>query len=81
MNRTIFAGVLALAFAATAVCAQPAGAAGMRGACGADIQKLCAGIQPGGGRLLACIKEHKDQVSAPCKTAIAQAMAARKAEG
>jgi hypothetical protein len=81
MNRSMFAAALALTLIAGAAAAQPAGAAGLREACGADIQKLCAGVQPGGGRILQCIKEHAADVSPGCKTAIAQAMAARKAEG
>jgi hypothetical protein len=45
-----------------------------RTACAADIQKLCAGVAPGGGRILACLKQHKDQVSNGCKQAILSAM-------
>jgi hypothetical protein len=41
-----------------------------RAACGADIQKLCPGVQPGGGRILACLKQHKDEVSDACKQAV-----------
>jgi hypothetical protein len=37
------------------------------GPCKADAEKLCAGIQPGGGRIAACLREHKDQVSDACK--------------
>ena len=45
-----------------------------RSACAADVQKLCAGVQPGGGRVLACLKQHKDQVSDGCKQAVMGAM-------
>ena len=45
-----------------------------RTACAADIQKLCAGVAPGGGRILACLKQNKDQVSDGCKRAILSAM-------
>jgi hypothetical protein len=44
-----------------------------RAACETDIQKLCTGVQPGGGRILACLKQHKDQVSDGCKQAVAKA--------
>ena len=44
-----------------------------RAACDTDIQKLCLGVQPGGGRILACLKQHKDQVSAVCKQAVLKA--------
>ena len=47
--------------------------AAARAACEADIQKLCAGVKPGGGRILACLKQHKDQVSDGCKQAVVKA--------
>jgi len=34
-----------------------------------DAQKLCAGVQPGGGRIAACLKEHTDSLSDRCKQA------------
>jgi Cysteine rich repeat len=44
-----------------------------RAACDTDIQTLCSGVQPGGGRILACLKEHKDKVSDGCKKAVMKA--------
>jgi hypothetical protein len=41
-----------------------------RGACGADYQKYCVGTQPGGGRVVACLNQHRDQLGAACKKAI-----------
>ena len=41
----------------------------IRAACADDAQKLCAGVQPGGGRIVACLKEHKDSLSDRCKQA------------
>jgi hypothetical protein len=44
--------------------------------CAADIKKACAGIDPGGGRIVACIKEHLKDYSDVCKqrlSTIAQA--------
>ena len=49
-------------------------AGGPRGACKADFEKLCAGVQPGGGRIRECMKAHRDQISDACKTAIASRM-------
>ncbi len=49
--------------------------AALRAGCATDAQKLCAGVQPGGGRILACLKEHKDALSDQCKQAAAQAAA------
>jgi hypothetical protein len=47
--------------------------AAIRAACAEDTQKLCAGVQPGGGRIVACLKEHKDSLSDRCKQAAALA--------
>src|ERR1700685_2558889 len=47
--------------------------AAIRAACAEDAQKLCAGVQPGGGRIVACLKEHKDSLSDRCKQAAALA--------
>src|ERR1700674_1523400 len=43
--------------------------AAIQAACAEDAQKLCAGVQPGGGRIVACLKEHKDALSDRCKQA------------
>jgi hypothetical protein len=43
--------------------------AAIRAACAEDAQRLCAGVQPGGGRIVACLKEHKDELSDQCKKA------------
>jgi hypothetical protein len=43
--------------------------AAIRAACTADAKKFCAGVQPGGGRVVACLKEHKDELSDQCKKA------------
>lgn len=40
--------------------------------CKADEAKLCAGIQPGGGRIAACMKQHKDELSPACKQQLAK---------
>jgi hypothetical protein len=41
----------------------------LRAACADDAQKLCSGVQPGGGRILACLKQHEDSLSGKCKQA------------
>jgi hypothetical protein len=35
--------------------------------CQADVKKLCPGIKPGHGRILACLEGKEDQVSPACK--------------
>ena len=51
---------------------QPAGT-GPRTACKADVASLCSGVQPGGGRIAACLKQNEAQVSPACKDALAHA--------
>jgi len=41
----------------------------LRAACADDAQKLCAGVPLGGGRMVGCLKEHKDQLSNGCRQA------------
>jgi hypothetical protein len=45
----------------------------LRAACAADVKKLCADVTPGGGRIIQCLKEHKDEVSDGCKQAVMKA--------
>lgn len=60
--------VLAVAVASAApVMAQTADP---RGACKADYDKFCAGIAPGGGRIVACLNGKRDQLSDACKKAL-----------
>ena len=35
--------------------------------CKADLQKLCPGVEPGHGRILACLEGKTDQLSPACK--------------
>lgn len=44
-------------------------------ACRADAQKLCAGVAPGGGRVVACLRTNEAQVSAECKAQLGAAEA------
>ncbi len=48
----------------------------LRAGCAEDAQRLCSDVQPGGGRVLACLKAHKDALSDKCKQAAQQAAAA-----
>jgi hypothetical protein len=36
-------------------------------ACAADVKAQCASVQPGNGRVGACIKEHFNDLSVPCQ--------------
>jgi hypothetical protein len=51
----------------------PAGAVAQQAvhqACAADFTKVCAGVQPGEGRITACVGELFGQLSAPCQNAL-----------
>ena len=41
--------------------------------CKADVARLCPGLQPGGGRIIGCLKAHKEEISIGCGKAL-QAM-------
>ena len=43
----------------------------IRSACGADIRSLCAGVQPGGGRVVQCIAGNAASLSPACKDVLA----------
>jgi len=49
--------------------------------CAADIKSLCAGVEPGEGRIRACLKLHVNDLSAPCQAALAKAAAIGKVCG
>ena len=73
-----FAIAAALSFAALASAAPSAfaqQAAAMK-YCKADYERLCPGVQPGGGRIIGCLKAHKEEVSIGCGKAL-QAMKAK----
>ncbi|MEW5421996.1 cysteine rich repeat-containing protein [Amorphus sp. 3PC139-8] len=43
-------------------------------ACKADIQSLCSGVQPGGGRVGQCLQQNADKLSSGCKTKLSEAL-------
>jgi len=38
------------------------------GPCAADAKKLCAGVEPGHGRIVKCLKDHEAEVSPACQS-------------
>jgi len=46
-------------------------------ACKQDVHTLCPNVQPGGGRIVACLKSHAEQVSPDCKAAMKAARGSR----
>jgi hypothetical protein len=81
MKSILFAVVAGLAAVSGAVvaadAAAPAKSGGMRAACKADVQKFCAGTQRGDGRIVACLQQNHDQLSADCQGALAKAHSKR----
>ena len=43
--------------------------------CRGDYDRLCAGVRPGGGRILACLQSHGSELSASCAEAMPRAAA------
>ena len=77
MRKIIWTAVFSLlVFAPAAVTAQPVT---VRQACKSDLEQHCAGVQPGEGRLRACVKENFAAFSEPCKAALAKSAAVREA--
>jgi hypothetical protein len=71
---------LALAFLAAAPGVALAEGGPMQGACKTDLQALCGSIQQGGGRIRDCMRQHRTELSAACKVAIADRMLERSAQ-
>jgi Cysteine rich repeat len=44
----------------------------MRSACGADVRTLCAGVDPGGGRILQCLASNATSLSPECRGVLSQ---------
>ena len=75
-NRQIAIAVAAsIAFTALSASTAFAQAHAMK-YCKADVARLCPGVQMGGARIIACLKEHKMEVSVGCAKFL-QAMKAK----
>jgi len=62
-----------LLLSAPAATAQNPAAKAVLRACKPDIARFCSQVQPGGGRIKACMKENIQGLSDPCKEALFQA--------
>jgi hypothetical protein len=74
---SITLGMLAPAVAQTQPQISPDQRRALASACRSDVEKLCPGIQPGGGRIAICMRGKIDQASAGCREAMAKVRAAR----
>lgn len=77
MKRYLTVAMLLLATTAQAQQLSPQQMQQVRSACEADVKRLCAGVQPGGGRLLACLQQNAASVSQPCADTLKSFQAAR----
>lgn len=79
-TRSLFAALfIAAGFCGAAAHAADAPAAAVVEACKADVEKLCPGVQPGEGRIAACLRGKHRQLSDGCKTALKEQRKNRKA--
>jgi hypothetical protein len=75
---SVLAAALAV-FSSVSFAADAPQRGGARDACKADVDKLCAQVKPGGGRIAACLKQNASQISEPCKDAISHMREQKKA--
>jgi hypothetical protein len=75
VNRILMIAGVVLISASSAMAQQKAVAK----ACAADIKTLCAGVQPGEGRIRACVNDHFKDLSEPCQAVLTKAAAIGKA--
>jgi Cysteine rich repeat len=71
LARVLVLPVLLAATAAAAQQASPPPRPQVRQLCAADVQRLCPQLQPGHGAIAACLKDHMNDVSADCRSALA----------
>jgi hypothetical protein len=68
-RELVIASLLSVALLSLLASVLPA-ASGPFEYCKADAERLCPGVPMGGGRIVACLKEHKMEVSVGCAKAI-----------
>jgi cysteine rich repeat protein len=77
LNKTIGAATASIVLLAAA--GATAQQAAVRQACRSQIEQYCAGIEPGEGRVRACVTDHFGDFSQPCKQALLSSVAVVKA--
>jgi len=71
MSRTLLIATALLVASGTAFAQELT--AEQRSACIGDYEKYCKSIQPGGGRIIACLSKSSDKLTADCKRVLAAA--------
>ena len=79
MTKSLFAIAFGAGLLLTGTCgagAQGLGIFDTQRDCATDIQSLCAGVKPGGGRVLACLQQHvaAGELSVGCSTILSKAI-------
>jgi hypothetical protein len=69
----VLATAAVLLAASAAASAQEAGRGVLRTACVDDYKKFCAVVQPGGGRIVQCLREHEKDLAPACRDGLAKA--------
>ena len=72
-KRVVIIGAVLLLSASGAMAQMRPGAQAVLRACKPDIARFCSQVQPGQGRIKACMKEHIQELSDPCKEGLFQA--------
>jgi hypothetical protein len=74
VTKTVMAaGVVLLLCTSGAMAQMRPGAQAVMQACKPDIRQFCSQVPPGQGRIKACMKEHLQELSEPCKEGLFQA--------
>jgi hypothetical protein len=72
-QKILTAGLVLLLSTAGAMAQMRPGARAVLQACKPDIARFCSQVPPGQGRIKACMKEHIQELSEPCKEGLFQA--------
>jgi hypothetical protein len=72
-EKILIAGAVLLLSASGAMAQMRPGARAVLQACRPDIRQFCSQVPPGQGRVKACMKDHIQELSEPCKEAMFQA--------
>jgi hypothetical protein len=62
--------LLAIAGAVAVAAAASAQTSAEQKACKADFEKYCAGVVPGGGRVIACLQKQMSKLSPDCQKVV-----------
>jgi hypothetical protein len=72
-KTVVVTGAILLLSSASGLAQTRAGGQAVLKACKPDIARFCSQVQPGQGRIKACMKEHLPELSEPCKEGLFQA--------